>query len=99
MRRICLSIMLATMPLYAQTENAGPDRPVAAPIIIEAASPTAVTPAPETTTTVTGSAAVVNESVAKEGRWRSLIFISGALIVAAVGVTLVAINAGHTAND
>jgi hypothetical protein len=87
--------MLATMPLYAQTENPGPARPP----VIEAASPTAVTPAPETTTTVTGSAAVVNESVTKEGRWRSLIFISGALIVAAVGVTLVAINAGHTAND
>ena len=99
MRRICLSVMLATMPLYAQTDNPGSDRPVAPAAVIEAAAPTTVTPAPETTTTVTGSAAVVNESVAKEGKWRSLIFISGALIVAAVGVTLVAINAGHTAND
>ncbi len=87
------------MPLYAQTENPGPDRSAVVPMVIEAASPTTVTPAPETTATVTGSAAVVNESVAKEGKWRSLIFISGALIVAAVGVTLVAINAGHTAND
>ena len=70
---------LFTLPLCAQAEA---DAAPSVTVEVPPASPA-------------GQGAVVDESTAKSSSWRAWVFASGAITAAAIGVTLVAINAGH----